>query len=899
MAGKQNNQEQNEEEQLGMDQEDKLEKATKQGFAMGMGFFKGKAKGVAQVATKKLIATISAAVAPFAFTIMIVLMVVIMIATLLDMLGMNIFTNEDNSSSIGNSSLMQMFEINENGIAMKNPDEFMQNFKKRLEENGMNIRSLGLGNEEQTKKYLLRFYRASMATQIPYIATSEVKGIMRIKRTSTTVEEARELTWVTHERFTQMLEAKDTSIQNYYALDENWNLCVSTMVENRAEGTITQTLNEIKIPYQSLVSQYSVPFRYLMTMLQITRNPQYIDYMCSMFVEGKQIDFTIFDSIQTTTNTTTYSHSIMKKWIEEPEEDDDDDDFDDYDDDYDDEEEGELLEDGPIEQPDEVTTTVTITNTITANVTYANTWLVELKNDYTNQSSTEYPLGEGGQVEELEDEEEPDDPEDSDDGVITWDVERSNTHMSEVVKNTWEQAGTNGQIKESEFLGLWKNATGTPQVGAPYDPSGIEVQYNLPETIHPKSPLPNILTAEEFLFELLERYEDTQSYCDIMKYMLYIYTGKDYGVTSLDIDIFKADDFQIFSSSVVGGSFEEKVWFGMRAAGYSEIAVAGAMGSFYQESNFMSNCLENKGNKALGISDEEYTARVNNGSYTREQFCKDKHGYGLAQWTWHTRKAGLYDYAKQKNVGIEDETMQVEYLLQELAGKYPNWENATTVETAAEIFCREFENPDMSVANLSGRIAKAKEYYEKYKGKTAADFAGGGNFEGGSTIGVRCPRYFQSGQSWSSYPYNYDAGKTIASGGCGACALAMGVSGLTGMEVTPLEIVQYLNSIGTNTVYNGSGSAQKVAAKYGLSYEFINRSNKAKIDAALDQGKVLIFSIKANGIYTGDGHFIMCVGRQGDKYYVLESGHYYDTDRPYAFNQVFTYGSQGIFALGR
>ncbi len=102
-----------------------------------------------------------------------------------------------------------------------------------------------------------------------------------------------------------------------------------------------------------------------------------------------------------------------------------------------------------------------------------------------------------------------------------------------------------------------------------------------------------------------------------------------------------------------------------------------------------------------------------------------------------------------------------------------------------------------------------------------------------------------------------------------------------------------------NTVNNGAGSASAIAKKYGLTYEVIDRNNKAAIDAALDSGKVCIFSINANGIYTGGGHFIMCNGREGDQYYVLESGRFYTTDQGYSYNQVFSAGSQGVFVLGK
>lgn len=159
-------------------------------------------------------------------------------------------------------------------------------------------------------------------------------------------------------------------------------------------------------------------------------------------------------------------------------------------------------------------------------------------------------------------------------------------------------------------------------------------------------------------------------------------------------------------------------------------------------------------------------------------------------------------------------------------------------------------------------------------------------------------RYYQGGQSWSGNSYG-NVG-TIAQSGCGACALAMAVTGLTGENVTPDIIVNYLNLIGVNTVYNGAESSKKVAERYKLTYQQVNRNDKASIDNALNQGKVCIFSIKANGIYRGNGHFIMCYKKDNSEgYYVLESGRFYNENKPYSFNEVFSPGNQGVFVLGK
>lgn len=76
------------------------------------------------------------------------------------------------------------------------------------------------------------------------------------------------------------------------------------------------------------------------------------------------------------------------------------------------------------------------------------------------------------------------------------------------------------------------------------------------------------------------------------------------------------------------------------------------------------NNLQGSYESKLGHTDSSYTAAVDNGTYTN--FVNDSAGYGLAQWTYSTRKKKLLDYAKSKNVSISDLNMQLEFLVWEL-----------------------------------------------------------------------------------------------------------------------------------------------------------------------------------------------------------------------------------------
>ena len=60
---------------------------------------------------------------------------------------------------------------------------------------------------------------------------------------------------------------------------------------------------------------------------------------------------------------------------------------------------------------------------------------------------------------------------------------------------------------------------------------------------------------------------------------------------------------------------------------------------------------------------------MDNGTYTN--FVQDKAGFGLAQWTFWTRKQALLDFAKASGKSIGDLIMQLDFLWKELSGSYP------------------------------------------------------------------------------------------------------------------------------------------------------------------------------------------------------------------------------------
>lgn len=149
------------------------------------------------------------------------------------------------------------------------------------------------------------------------------------------------------------------------------------------------------------------------------------------------------------------------------------------------------------------------------------------------------------------------------------------------------------------------------------------------------------------------------------------------------------------------------------------IGVAALMGNLKAESSLKSNNLQNNGNNILNLSDEEFTKKVNDGSYSRDKFIHDGYGYSLAQWTYWTRKRDYYDFMKNNNYPIGDETGSVLFLIKELkgyAGVYNAIKLATDIRTASDVVLKQYEKPaDQSEVVCVKRAGYGVEIYNKMK----------------------------------------------------------------------------------------------------------------------------------------------------------------------------------------
>lgn len=146
----------------------------------------------------------------------------------------------------------------------------------------------------------------------------------------------------------------------------------------------------------------------------------------------------------------------------------------------------------------------------------------------------------------------------------------------------------------------------------------------------------------------------------------------------------------------------------LRAGGLSHAGACGMIGNLRAESSLVPNIAQRG---MTELSDTEYTTKFD----TVPAACVyDGVGYGLAQWTFWSRKQALSDFAKSRGLSVGDKNMQLDFIIRELksdfAGLYAFLCRTEDIPAAAERICREYEKP--AVNNVERRCALALEAEE-------------------------------------------------------------------------------------------------------------------------------------------------------------------------------------------
>lgn len=788
------------------------------------------------------------------------------------------------------------------------------------------------------KEYFIKMIRAEIASAYPKLGNYEgtnpdgqgnkrdndndyvAQGVVKIHRQKMkedgTVEEEIELTYLPREELKALIDANDLKALDHFSFDANTGLIYyATYVEvvvtvDGVETSREYQLNEDNASYKNLTSMCSMPYNFLFSLLQESKNPNYLMRVIDLLLKKSEVILMIQDQLNITTQTeinrqvqrtdSTQATGYTERYRGRDGE----------------EEEVSYWSYGATtseyEFPAGATQTIVTTtyrNTACVYVKKAETWCMDFEQGVTLNVKEE----EGEAVETPHD--------DGEFAGLTYTLVSSNKgsmpspsegasftiieiYLSEELLNhttkldtkdyTWQtNVLVEKRINYERFLGLWKNDKGEYYEDCQFDPNGKDVKYEKADDERKlEVVVDNIADAQgqtiNDLIDLLALHENTQTHEQLMKYYWNIYYGEEIYEVDLGelLDLFETESFtSISGGSIYGSSVEEKVWFALIDAGFSEYAAAGAMGNIWKESGFLTNNLQNTYETKLGMNDTEYTTKVDDGTYTN--FVGDSAGYGLCQWTTSGRKKGLLDYTKGKNVSISDANSQIEYMLAELGiqngasglATYnlltnhgycaDDWINAESVEEATRAFCWSFERP--GDPDLVARIGQAEKYYAQFHGKTKPEF-------GGDTVTVGSyvfPHYLQK-----NYSGSYGT-STISAAGCGPTSLAMILAGLLrDNTIDPISVVENIKANWPSGSYyvSGVGSSHCIFRSdflfkyYGVTSQVY--PSQAQALQALEDGYPVLGG--------EDGHFLALIPvseelkAQGYKFYIMDSARGHD-----------------------
>ena len=170
---------------------------------------------------------------------------------------------------------------------------------------------------------------------------------------------------------------------------------------------------------------------------------------------------------------------------------------------------------------------------------------------------------------------------------------------------------------------------------------------------------------------------------------------------------------------------ESRIWSVLLdLTGGNAFGAAGLMGNLFAESALNPRNLQQSFEKKLGYTDDSYTEAVDSGAY--DNFAYDGAGYGLAQWTYWSRKDALLSWARDYMTSVGDLDTQLDFLIWELLTLYNDVLNALksakSVRAASDAVLTGYERPkDQSEKARTKRAEYGQRYYDTYATNNGGD----------------------------------------------------------------------------------------------------------------------------------------------------------------------------------
>ncbi len=500
-----------------------------------------------------------------------------------------------------------------------------------------------------------------------------------------------------------------------YAKVATWNEVTDTLTSNdpsvQGYSNVTHNMSSTKIDYEQLVSGYKMPFNYLWDLLIIGHEKDYVFDLAEL-IYNSELVITVHDNLSTNTNVSvdTYtkktktvtsdvrvnvkysstkttggqSNSTVNSVTEVG---------------------------GPFEKETSVQyktthTVVTKTNTIEAKVTRANVWIVDYTQDFTYQTPTATSTS---NTVPYNNEEYPASPNrtDGSDGAGLGAAFRNSvqsryaaqygsaTATLESLKSTYYDKTVNRSVSITNTIEEKKYVSSPAKIIEKTDKQSKEPNFVTISEKH-RGAFYNIYSTSDWLFDMLEKNDDTKNMIDLTKYLFYKATGKNFGVTEFDFSIFNPDNFASLSDQYGGKSNIDgvpgQIYDFLLGKGVSPVAAAAIVGNVEGESSFNSSVVNEIGCSGLF-----------------------QHGGG--------RLTKLKALANQKGTSWTDVQTQLEFMWSELEGDYKNVKNVimnstkeSDMEYATWYWGRYYEVffVGNSFETSKGQTAKRYEYAKKW-----------------------------------------------------------------------------------------------------------------------------------------------------------------------------------------
>lgn len=177
-------------------------------------------------------------------------------------------------------------------------EEYKKDTSKRLERMGVNPKTLNLPGDDD---YLDKFLEAELVTNYPYLGGDGLQGTVYFERASSDGSTI-ELEYKEYDDFYAMKNSGNSDIYKYFTVDtKDWTVHVG---KNANENNFDIE----KINYKDMVSRFTMPFEFPLTLALVSENPQFGLAIVNLVKNSKMV-VTIAESKTTTTTTTTYNYT--------------------------------------------------------------------------------------------------------------------------------------------------------------------------------------------------------------------------------------------------------------------------------------------------------------------------------------------------------------------------------------------------------------------------------------------------------------------------------------------------------------------------------------------------------------------------------------------------------------